>query len=99
MFEQSFVEGTGKTRKGLSVFFTFVGELVVVGILILIPLIYTDTLPRRAVDDLPVGAAAAPAASSASSGGPESGQGRAQAIRRRPFDGAQRDPQKYRDHS
>jgi len=46
MFEQSFVVGTSKTRKGWAMFGTFIGEVIVVGILILIPLIYTDVLPR-----------------------------------------------------
>jgi periplasmic protein TonB len=46
MFEQSFLEGTGKTRKPLTVFVSFILQLLLVGIAVLIPLIYTDTLPR-----------------------------------------------------
>jgi len=46
MFAQTFVEATGKTRKTSAVVFSFGGQIVVVIILILIPLIYTDSLPR-----------------------------------------------------
>jgi protein TonB len=45
MFEQSFVEGMGKTRTAGTVMVSFVGQVLLVGIGILIPLIYTDTLP------------------------------------------------------
>ena len=46
MFEQTFVESTGKTRKAGTVLLSFVGQIMMVGVLILIPLIFTDTLPR-----------------------------------------------------
>lgn len=46
MFEQSFLEATGRTRKPWTVFVSFVFQIILVGIAILIPLIYTDTLPR-----------------------------------------------------
>jgi len=46
MFEQTFVEGTGKTRKGSAVILSFLAQLAGIAILVLIPLIYTDTLPR-----------------------------------------------------
>ncbi|MEN6533598.1 MAG: energy transducer TonB, partial [Bryobacteraceae bacterium] len=45
MFEQTFVEGA-KTRKPFTVFVSFILQMLLVGIAILIPLIYTDTLPR-----------------------------------------------------
>ena len=46
MFEQTFVEGANTTRKASSVFVSFLIQcsLVIVGILI--PLIYTETLPK-----------------------------------------------------
>ena len=46
MFEQTFVEGANSTRKASSVFVSFLIQcsLVIVGILI--PLIYTETLPK-----------------------------------------------------
>jgi protein TonB len=44
MFEQTFVEG--KTNKGWSVIVSFMLQCLFIGILILIPLIYTDTLPK-----------------------------------------------------
>src|ERR1700681_2444231 len=45
MFEQSFVS-TSKTNKTWSVFVTFAGQVMLVALAILIPLIYTDTLPK-----------------------------------------------------
>jgi protein TonB len=47
MFEQTFVDGTGKTKKSWTVTLAFILELVAIGIFILIPLIYTDTLPTH----------------------------------------------------
>jgi protein TonB len=46
MFEQTFVENRGKTKSGWSIFLSFAVQLVGVMILVIIPLIYTDTLPR-----------------------------------------------------
>jgi len=45
MFEQTFVEGVGKTRKTWTVLLSFVGQVVVIGVMILIPMIYFDALP------------------------------------------------------
>jgi len=46
MFEDVFVEGTGQTRKATSVVVSFIVQSVLVLLLVLVPLIYTDTLPR-----------------------------------------------------
>src|SRR5512140_569413 len=46
MFEQTFVEGTGKTKTPFTVMASFLLQCLLIGIAILIPLIYTDTLPR-----------------------------------------------------
>ena len=47
MFEQSLLEyGRTKTKKPLTVFISFVLQCVLVGILILVPLIYTEALPK-----------------------------------------------------
>jgi protein TonB len=46
MFEQTFVEGTGKTSRPWTVALSFFLQIVMISIAILIPLIYTDTLPR-----------------------------------------------------
>jgi len=46
MFEQTFVDGTGKTKKSWTVTVAFIVEIVAICVAILIPLIYTDTLPR-----------------------------------------------------
>jgi hypothetical protein len=46
MFDQTFVDGTGKTNKSWAVAVSCVAEFAVVGIMILIPLIWTEVLPR-----------------------------------------------------
>ena len=46
MFEQTFVDGVAKTNKSWTVMLSFIGQVFLVIVLILIPLIYTDTLPR-----------------------------------------------------
>ncbi len=45
MFEQTFVEGNVKTKTPFTVMGSFVLQCLMVGVAILIPLIYTDTLP------------------------------------------------------
>jgi len=46
MFEQTFVDGTGKTNKGWTVILSFGLQIIGITVLVLIPLIYTDTLPK-----------------------------------------------------
>ena len=46
MFEQTFVEGVGKTHKSWTVLVSFVGQIILVGIAVLIPMIYFDALPK-----------------------------------------------------
>jgi len=46
MFEQSLLETAAKTRRPWTVVVSFIGQSLLVIILILIPLIYTDTIPR-----------------------------------------------------
>src|SRR3954447_26949675 len=46
MFEQTFVDGTGKTKKSWTVTVAFILEIVAIGVAVLIPLIYTDSLPK-----------------------------------------------------
>jgi protein TonB len=45
MFEQTFVSDA-KTRKPWTVFLSFLVQTLFIGVLVLIPLIYTDSLPR-----------------------------------------------------
>ena len=49
MFEDSLIESGGKlkTKRGATTLFSFVLEVVIIGILILIPLIYTEALPKQ----------------------------------------------------
>ncbi len=46
MFEQTFVDGVGKTNKTWTVLVSFLGQMLLLGIAILIPMIYFDALPR-----------------------------------------------------
>jgi protein TonB len=45
MFEQTFVEGTGKTNKSWTVLVSFAGQIVLILIAVILPLIYTEVLP------------------------------------------------------
>lgn len=49
MFEDSLLESGGrlKTKRGATTMFSFVLEIVIIGVLILIPLIYTEALPKQ----------------------------------------------------
>lgn len=46
MFEQAFVEGVGKTNRSWTVTLSFGLEFAFVGLMILIPVIWTDMLPK-----------------------------------------------------
>src|SRR5580693_2740539 len=46
MFEQTFVEGVGKTHKTWTVLLSFIAQMFVIAIAILIPMIYFDALPK-----------------------------------------------------
>jgi len=46
MFEQTFVEGVGKTNRTWTVLVSFMGQILAIGVAILIPMIYFDALPK-----------------------------------------------------
>ena len=46
MFEQTFVEGVGKTNRGWTVIVSFLAQIFMIGIAVLIPMIYFDALPK-----------------------------------------------------
>ena len=48
MFEDSLVESAGriKTRRGVTTFVSFGFQMLLLGIMVLIPLIYTEALPK-----------------------------------------------------
>ena len=76
IFGQTFVDGTGKTNKSWTVTISFLVEIVVILVMILLPLIYTEVLPKAQLDDLLDGATTAATATAASaSGGSEDRQG------------------------
>jgi periplasmic protein TonB len=45
MFEQTFVEGVGKTNKSWTVLLSFIGQIVLITVAVILPLIYTEVLP------------------------------------------------------
>ena len=100
MFEQTFVDGTGKTNKTWTVLVSFIGQLHPdwgCGY-------HSDDLLRcpaeDPVDQFPGGAASAAASASAARGrsAGESGEGHSAPVRRRPADGAEGDPERNRHH-
>lgn len=46
MFEQTFVEGVGKTNRTWTVLVSFLSQILAIGVAILIPMIYFDALPK-----------------------------------------------------
>jgi len=60
MFEQTFVDGVGKTHKSWTVAFSFTIQILAVGILVLIPLIFTDVLPKAQLASLLIAPAPPP---------------------------------------
>ncbi|MEJ7606197.1 MAG: hypothetical protein WKF37_07990 [Bryobacteraceae bacterium] len=46
MFEQSFVGGENTTRKASSVLVSFLAQCSLIAVAVVIPLIYTETLPK-----------------------------------------------------
>jgi len=46
MFEQSFVQGENATRKASSVFVSFLVQVSLIAVAVIIPLIYTESLPK-----------------------------------------------------
>ena len=46
MFEQTFVDGEGKTNRVWTVMLSFLAQIGLIGVAILIPMIYFDALPR-----------------------------------------------------
>ena len=49
MFEDSLIESAGrlKTKRGLTTALSFVVQIILIGVMILIPLIYTEALPKQ----------------------------------------------------
>src|SRR4051812_30525593 len=51
MFEDSLVESSGrlKTKRGWTTAASFLGQIGMIGVLVLIPLIYTEALPKASL--------------------------------------------------
>jgi periplasmic protein TonB len=47
MFEQTFVDGVGKTNKSWTVMVSFFGQIVLIGVAVIIPMVYFDALPKN----------------------------------------------------
>jgi periplasmic protein TonB len=53
MFDQTFVDGAGKTSRCWTWTLSFFGEFAAIGVMILVPLIWTEVLPKaRSLDSL-----------------------------------------------
>ena len=59
MFEQTFVDGVGKTNKTWTVMVSFVAQIALIVVAVIIPLIYTDVLPTTTLSSF-LGAAPIP---------------------------------------
>src|ERR1700737_3839231 len=46
MFDQTFVDGVGKTNKSWTVTLSFVIQMSIIGLLVILPLIFTDVRPK-----------------------------------------------------
>ena len=46
MFDQTFVDGVGKTNKSWTVTLSFTIQIAIIGVLVILPLIFTDVLPK-----------------------------------------------------
>lgn len=60
MFEQTFVDGTQKTKKKYTVLLSLMLQMGLIGVAILIPLIYTQTLPNAQLKSMLVAPAPPP---------------------------------------
>jgi protein TonB len=49
MFDQTFVDGVGKTNKSWTVTLSFAMEFLAIGVMILVPLIWTEALPKASL--------------------------------------------------
>jgi periplasmic protein TonB len=60
MFDQTFVDGVGKTNKSWTVLISAVIQFAILAILIIIPLIFTDVLPQASLTSMLVAPAPPP---------------------------------------
>src|SRR6185295_8711668 len=49
MFDQTFVDGVGKTNKSWTVMLSTLVQAGIVGVLVILPLIFTDVLPKASL--------------------------------------------------
>src|ERR1700712_3601127 len=60
MFEQTFVDGVGKTKRPYTILLSFAIQIVLIGILVIIPLIYYETMSGAQFSSLLVAPAPPP---------------------------------------
>ena len=98
MFEDSLIESGGrlKTKRGVWTMLSFVLEAMLVGVLVLIPLLFTEAL-QDAVDDLFSGAATATTTSATSRGSHQDRETGANRYRQRPIAHANQDSRENSD--
>lgn len=100
MFEQTFVDGVGKTNKSWTVMVSFLLQIGLIVVAVILPLIYTEVLPTATLASMLTAPPPPPPSSSSSGrrGSRQSGQGNPSPVRRRQTDGAEGGPQGYRSH-
>jgi protein TonB len=52
MFEQTFVDGVGKTNKSWTVMLSFIGQIALIIVAVILPLIYTEVLPTASLTSM-----------------------------------------------
>jgi periplasmic protein TonB len=69
MFEDSLLESGGrlKTKRGRTTTFAIILEIGLIGLMVLMPLIFTEALPKHTVNDISGGPTPASAATTSSS--------------------------------
>lgn len=91
IFGNTLVDGVGRTNKVWTVTGSFAGQVIAVGVWTLIPLIFTDVLPRVQAVNMLTAPPPAPSSFTPSYSSESDRQTTAPPVRGGPFDGAERD--------
>lgn len=94
MFEQTFVDGVGKTNKSWTVVVSFVGQIVLITVAVILPLIYTEVLPTTTLQSFLVAPPPPPPPPPPPAAAPgEGGESHPTAVRCRQIDGPEVGPE------
>ena len=98
MFDQTFVDAEAKTKRPLTIFVSFVMQCLFIAVLVLIPLIWTETLKPNQLTSFLVAARAAASTSASASACSQDCEGGSSPVRCRKVDGAENHPERDRQH-